>query len=98
MESAILNALSAWAAMISASAAAVTVIFTFKAILHATRTQELATVDRVFDNLAQLEEKLYDAIASGHGQTVLPTWRGLFLNRLEYFPSWSIKTISVIQS
>lgn len=84
--------------MISASAAAVTVIFTFKAILHATRTQELATVDRVFDNLAQLEEKLYDAIASGHGQTVLPTWRGLFLNRLEYFPSWSIKTISVIQS
>lgn len=85
MEPVTLSALAAWAAMISAAAAAVTVIFTFKAILQATRTQELATVDRVFNSIAELEEKLYDAVASGHGQTVLPTWRGLFLNRLEYF-------------
>ena len=78
------NSLASWAAIISASAAAITVVFTYRAVLQAIRSQELATVDRLFNSIAQLEEKLYDAIASGEGKTILPSWRGLFLNRLEY--------------
>lgn len=80
-----MSELGAWAAMVSASAAAITVIVSFNAVLQAKRTQELAVVDRVFSGIAELEGKLYDAIASGNAGKLLPMWRGLFLNRLEYF-------------
>ena len=85
MDSATINALGAWASMLSATAAAITLVFGYLAIREAKRSQELTIIDRVYDAITQLEEQFYDAVLSGNGETVLPTWRGRFLNRLEYF-------------
>ena len=71
--------------MLSATAAAITLVFGYLAIREAKRSQELTIIDRVYDAITQLEEQFYDAVLSGNGETVLPTWRGRFLNRLEYF-------------
>jgi hypothetical protein len=78
-------ALGSFAAIVSASVATLTVIISFNAILQAKRTQELAIADRVYNSIAELEEKLYNAVAAKQGNDFLPSWRGLFLNRLEYF-------------
>jgi hypothetical protein len=80
-----LTLISASAAAISAFAAAIALSFNVVAVRQATRSRDLGLFHQIFTGIAQLEEKLQDAVASGKGKDVFAPWRDQFLNRLEHF-------------
>lgn len=78
-------ALSAWVASVSAGAAILSVILNIHVLSQAKRNNELALLDRIFSGIVELEVRLYDSMEAGNGKESFLRWRGLFLNRLEYF-------------
>lgn len=79
-------ALSAWVASFSAAAAILSVILNIHVLSQAKRNNELALLDRIFSGIVELEIRLYDSMEAGERkEQSFFRWRGLFLNRLEYF-------------
>lgn len=80
--------IGAIAAAISAVAAAIALVFNAVAVRQANRSRNLDLFDRIFASIAHLEERLQDTVANPatpSGNYVILSWRGLLLNRLEYF-------------
>lgn len=80
--------INALAATFSAAAAAIALGFNAIAVWQANQSRNLDLFDRIFSSIAHLEERLQDTVsnpATPSGDHVLLWWRGLLLNRLEYF-------------
>lgn len=72
-----------WTA-VSVAAAAIGLFLNAWSIAQATKTRQLQLFERIFNDIRSLDEKLQSAAASGATVTIIPGWRSVFLQTLEY--------------